>query len=333
MFELKAHYRETVTYQIYGVIGLIVLPFSIWALWIGNYLLALPPAITVVLSLSNAFYYRHKKTFLLPPILVSYMYVIDNMLAIWQLGVPALFWAYPTMLAFFVVHPRKVTQHLVPLLCICICSCCYFFAPPEYLPRVGATLFAMAILFQAAAGMMEQQYQETQRLSITDHLTGAYNRRYMDSKIEELIEDQKRNHTTSAMIGLDVDHFKSINDRFGHSLGDKVLVNLVELLQRRVRVLDKVCRSGGEEFIILLPGTTQDQAYTLAEDLRLEISKSKLLRDSNITVSCGIAALVPGDSRDVWLNRSDSALYKAKASGRNRVVIGQVSPSGTFATV
>lgn len=331
MFELKANYREAMTYQVYGFIGLILLPFSAWAAWSGNLMLAIPPAATALLSLLNGIYYKRRKAFFVPPVLVSLLYVGNNVLAIWQLGAPALLWAYPTMLAFYTVHTRFTAHCIVPLLYVCVCVSTYAFLPFEFLPRVAATLFAMAVLFHVAAGWVEQQFQEVKRLTITDHLTGAFNRRFMDSKISELIEDQKRNHSNAAMISLDVDHFKAINDHFGHSLGDKVLVGIVDLLHARVRVLDKVCRAGGEEFVILLPDTTQQQAYTLADDIRRAISESDLLNQSTLTISCGIAALMPGDNRDTWLKRCDQALYQAKQNGRNKVVIGQLNGREAFA--
>jgi diguanylate cyclase (GGDEF)-like protein len=331
MLELNATYREDMAYRVYAVIGLLILPFSLWALSKGNYWLGIPPALTAILSLFNVGYHRAKGCFLFSPVLISLMYIGDNVLVIAQIGPPGVLWAYPTMLALYWVHSPKIAQQIVPLLYVSVCFSAYMWLPLEYVTRVVTTLFMMGVFFHIASGLMEQQYQDVKRLTITDHLTGAYNRRFMDSKIDELIERQKRSRSIATMVTLDVDHFKSINDHFGHSSGDKVLMEIVQLLNSRVRVLDKVCRAGGEEFVILLPDTSEQAAYTLAEDIRRAISESNLLNQGQITISCGIAVLLPNDNRDSWLKRSDQALYKAKESGRNKVVVGPTKAKDAFA--
>lgn len=321
MLELNSNLREHMVYRIYAVIGSIIVPFGVWTWLQGNTWLGLQALATAALSLYNAAHFRMYRRFLVDPIIISLAYIAINVVSIREAGNVAVFWAYPTMLAFYWVHSRKIAQHIVPLFFVCVCLSVVFWLPPDYAVRITVTLLLMGIFFHIASGLMEQQYQDVIRLSITDHLTGAYNRRFMDSKIDELIERQKRFHASATMISLDVDHFKTINDHFGHSSGDKVLVEIVKLLTSRVRVLDKVCRSGGEEFVILLPDTTEQAAYAIAEDIRRSISDSQLINPSTITISCGIAALRPGDSRDSWLKRSDNALYQAKADGRNKVVI------------
>ncbi len=331
MIELNANYRDRMAYLLFGVIGLLILPFSVWALLAGYYLLAIPPAITAIVSLANSLFYRSTQKFLLPPVVISLFYTIDNVLVINELGAPGVYWSYPTMLAFYWVHSRKTAQQIVPLLYVSVCLTAYVTLPIEYTIRIAVTLFMMGVFIHIASGLMEQQYDNLKRLSVTDHLTGAFNRRYMDSKIDELIERQKRSDTCSTMINLDIDHFKKINDLFGHSSGDKVLIEIVNLLEARVRVLDKVCRAGGEEFVILLPDTEEQQAFKLADDIRAAICESHFLKEEKVTVSCGIASLIAGDDRDTWLKRSDQALYKAKENGRNTVVVSSNETHEAFA--
>lgn len=320
MIELKSNYREVMAYQIYTAIGFLVAPFSVWALFRGQLLLAIPPLATSILCIVNVFYYRKHQRFCVDRYVISLLYIIDVVIVVHELGAVGAYWAFPTMLALYWVHERRLATQMVSIFYVGVCVSAYLTVPLETAVRIAATMLTTAVFFNIAAGILEQQYEELKKLTVTDHLTGAYNRRYMDSKIDELIERQKRARAEASLIALDIDHFKKINDEFGHSTGDRVLVDIVELIRSRVRVLDSVCRSGGEEFVVILPDTSENDAKAVGEELRLSISITPLLRDSQVTVSCGISALVHGDTRDSWLRRCDRALYSAKRGGRNAVV-------------
>jgi diguanylate cyclase (GGDEF)-like protein len=170
-----------------------------------------------------------------------------------------------------------------------------------------------------------------ERESITDPLTGVYNRRYMDRRIEEEIARALRYAHPLSVLLMDVDHFKSINDRYGHQGGDEVLRHLGRLIMHAVREVDVVTRYGGEELLIIAPDTTLDTAIALAERLRLHSeSRELVLTDADadaqpqvlrITVSIGVATLHPDAANGgVLVREADEALYRAKAAGRNRVV-------------
>jgi len=327
MLELNTNYREHMAHRIYAVIGVMTLLFTLLLLLQGQILLGLYVGFIAALSLTNAIYFHLHQRFLINPIVVSIFYVVANVGGLATMGVKVVFWAYPTILALYWIHNRKVAQQIVPLFYVAVCTASYLWLPTELTLRISASLMMLGFFFHIASGFFEQQFQDVMRLTITDHLTGAYNRRFMDSKIDELIERRNRFGASASLISLDVDHFKTINDHFGHSSGDKVLVEIVKLLQARVRVLDKICRSGGEEFVILLTDTEEQDAYRLAEAIRRAISESNFLNQSKVTISCGVAALTIGDSRDTWLKRADKALYQAKQSGRNRVVLESRDPN------
>jgi len=156
-------------------------------------------------------------------------------------------------------------------------------------------------------------------LSITDPLTGAYNYRYFARKIEEEIERVRRNGNQFSLIMLDLDRFKSINDRFGHQAGDLVLQKVVETIKNRIRKIDVLARWGGEEFVILLPDTGIKNAASLAEELRIKLSGLNIPGVGKVTASFGVAGYCPGDTADQLLNRADRMMYEAKATGRNCV--------------
>lgn len=165
-------------------------------------------------------------------------------------------------------------------------------------------------------------YQEALQLSRTDPLTGLYNRRYFFELVQKEIERLRRFQHGFSLIILDVDHFKNVNDTYGHLAGDQALREIARLLKSVTRSIDSVGRFGGEEFIVLLPETNLYEALKVAERIRLAIAEmSLLINDAAIrcTVSLGITYTQDGDiAIDALLSQVDNALYKAKGAGRNR---------------
>ncbi|WP_024850409.1 sensor domain-containing diguanylate cyclase [Hydrogenovibrio kuenenii] len=164
--------------------------------------------------------------------------------------------------------------------------------------------------------------EELEHLIIHDELTGVYNRHYFNEALEEEIKRAHRYQVPFSMISFDVDHFKSVNDDFGHDIGDNVLIRLTKEVARSLRDTDKLCRVGGEEFCILMPETDLEDATVTAERLRKsvqEIPYSDVPRA--VTVSLGVTKLNRWDNASTLYKRSDIALYQAKGNGRNRVEV------------
>jgi len=161
--------------------------------------------------------------------------------------------------------------------------------------------------------------KELRCLSVTDCLTNCYNRRFFMQKLEEEIERAKRNGNKFSLIMLDIDQFKSINDRFGHNAGDLVLKSMAEMIKNRIRKIDTLARWGGEEFVLLLPDTPVENAARLAEELRESLSRMDIQGVGRVTASFGVAGYCPGDSVDSLVNKADNMMYEAKAAGRNCV--------------
>lgn len=155
--------------------------------------------------------------------------------------------------------------------------------------------------------------------SITDSLTNIYNRRFFIQMLEQEMERTRRNGNPFSIIMFDLDHFKRVNDRFGHATGDMVLKSLADMVKQRMRKTDCFARWGGEEFIILLPETYINDAADLAEELREKISSMTLPKVEHVTASFGVASHKPSDTIDTILLRADNMLYEAKTSGRNCV--------------
>ncbi len=171
-----------------------------------------------------------------------------------------------------------------------------------------------------------QLYQEVQRLANLDVLTGCFNRRhFMEKATEEVSRAMRYNHPLSLLM-MDIDHFKGLNDRFGHQMGDQVLCKLVLVCQKQVRSEDLLGRYGGEEFVVLMPETGAAGARLVSERLREKIEKMVINTPEtkcSITVSVGLTCLEKGfdkkNTLDTLIRSADKALYAAKAAGRNCV--------------
>ncbi|MEM7492619.1 MAG: PleD family two-component system response regulator [Pseudomonadota bacterium] len=173
--------------------------------------------------------------------------------------------------------------------------------------------------------ILRQRIDRGLELSILDQLTGLYNRRYMLNQLERWRQRVIGGHGDLSIVSLDIDHFKVVNDRYGHQAGDTVLETFARRLAKDIRPKDIACRPGGEEFLIIMPETDHDQAKAGAERIRLAISAAGFdIKDGTppleITVSAGVATYTdPNETISEFMHRADLALYEAKTSGRNQV--------------
>jgi len=179
-----------------------------------------------------------------------------------------------------------------------------------------------AVLYLKQAGLRKQlqaAYHQAERLAVTDKLTGVYNRHRLDETLAEETRKAERYDGGFGVIILDIDHFKHVNDRFGHRIGDLVLQTVVEVLQRHCRRSDVLGRWGGEEFLIVAPNADKATLLAFAEKLRAAIEAEPFSDVDHITTSIGASRYERGDNPDTLVKRADDALYDAKRRGRNRV--------------
>jgi diguanylate cyclase (GGDEF)-like protein/PAS domain S-box-containing protein len=168
--------------------------------------------------------------------------------------------------------------------------------------------------------------RELRRVAMTDPLTGLGNRKYLDGRLSALIAEYQNNASTAALLFMDVDHFKQVNDTYGHNTGDTVLRMVAQTMRYSLRATDTVGRWGGEEFIAILYGMQEKESLeaaaekvrTLVEFSRLDVTE----RGLTVTVSIGGTLLVPGDTPQSLVQRADELMYRSKQAGRNRVTIG-----------
>lgn len=194
---------------------------------------------------------------------------------------------------------------------------------PSALGHLFIAAGAMALPVYTLGAVMlvhDRMLGQAEHAANRDFLTGAWSRRALFEVAEAEIDRSARARRDLALVVLDVDHFKSINDRLGHAAGDAVLVDVVHCAQRAIRTGDYLGRIGGEEFAILLPETGFDAAQRIAERLRASLQQHSANSAVPYTVSVGIARYRRGESLQTLMRRADAALYQAKAGGRNRVV-------------
>jgi diguanylate cyclase (GGDEF)-like protein len=162
-------------------------------------------------------------------------------------------------------------------------------------------------------------------LSVTDELTGLFNRRYLTRALGDSMKLYRRYKTPFSLISLDIDHFKRINDSYGHLVGDRVLSKIGKLMKNRLRVTDIVGRMGGEEFLVILPNTSEEEAIQIADNFRQVVNQTEFLNEDYIPFVVAVSGGVLEMTDDVTsvedlLKRSDRLLYEAKESGRNMIL-------------
>ncbi|MGH6876921.1 MAG: PleD family two-component system response regulator [Rhizomicrobium sp.] len=176
------------------------------------------------------------------------------------------------------------------------------------------------------ADRLRQNVHLSVEMALTDQLTGLHNRRYMTRHLQTLLGNAASSGKSLAFLIMDVDHFKGVNDSYGHDVGDEVLREFAGRIAADVRAVDLACRYGGEEFVVVMPETDPSLAWTVAERLRLNVEMKPFAISCapgalNLTVSVGIAGSEgTRDTAEALLHRADQALYRAKRDGRNRVV-------------
>ena len=198
--------------------------------------------------------------------------------------------------------------------------------------RLGPIVLAVYALFgwllsnwvheRQALHHRTNEAEELGKKANTDPLTGISNRRAAGAWLEDMSKSARR----CAVIFIDIDHFKSINDNHGHDIGDAVLQEFAKLLRNRVRSHDMVARWGGEEFVILLSSLTKEEAVSVAENLRKQIEQADVPNLPNVTASFGVSHSQSGESVEATIKAADEALYRAKSGGRNQVCEAKYRP-------
>ncbi len=303
--------------------ALAILPFAINRLLNEEWLVAFVD-FAMVIGMSQVGYYvytRHETR--RSAVVLALVALIGVTMVIYLKGPTTVYWAYPTMVGmYFILPPRQAivlsglaTLILLPVLALRLEMLVFISVIITLIVNNGfAYIFAQG---------MHRHSNQLAEMTRVDPLTCAGNRRALDEKLNEAICCIRRVPQPVSLIFIDLDHFKTVNDTFGHAKGDQVLVSLVELVQRRIRETDSIFRLGGEEFVVLAMGAGQDVIKALAEELRVLIERTEFIKGHPVTASLGVAVHRQDEAIGQWLERADRALYHAKESGRNRVCTGE----------
>jgi diguanylate cyclase (GGDEF)-like protein len=313
-------HRDRFMQRLAYVVAAFVTPFAVNNFIEGRTTLGLSIAVMVAAFLADGIAIHLGKRPPLPFVLLLAPLFASLLLSIAQQGLIGMLWCYPGVLFCFFVLPRWSALGASAILVAAATPLVYHTADGGIALRFAVSLSLTAAIVHTITEVMRTLQHELEELAMTDPLTGALNRRQMETFLAEAVERHARSNAPASVLLIDIDHFKSINDRFGHDAGDKVLKALVALVKKRARRLDRVFRMGGEEFLVLLSDTRAADAVIHAERLRLLVSDAPVVDAFGITISIGVAECLANQSVEAWIKQADDALYFAKQEGRNRVV-------------
>lgn len=323
---LRDDFDLTIMLSVGTVAILVVIGFSVFRFLTGN----LPGAVVnglIVLALGSMLVYvlrggdtrRAGAVF----VLVTSAACVASTQMFGQTGT---YWTFMVLWLNFVLARRGLAVTASLLLVIAIAGQGSLFGTGT--ERAAYTVTALMVTAYAwfFSSRLALQRRQLEALAGQDPLTGAGNRRVMRQELDAAIGAGQEAGVPAVLAVLDLDHFKRINDVYGHEAGDRVLVRLAEIVRGRLRKTDAFFRFGGEEFVVLLPGTGLAEGRRLLEELHVLLGEGlgrPVEPAAVVTVSIGVAGLRPGEGWSGWLGRADAALYRAKEAGRNRVVVAE----------
>lgn len=242
------------------------------------------------------------------------------------LGLPGLMWMYPVLMSHYLLLHRRMA------VVVSIAAVGFLqlhgglFESGQERAVFLITTSVVALFAYVFTQRTDRQRVQLEALANQDPLTHAANRRAMDREMAIAVALLRRGQPGHGVLLLDLDHFKRINDDFGHEAGDAALIEFVRIIQRSIRLNDRLFRVGGEEFVVLVTGSNPADLATCAEKLRARVAEELRICGRPLTVSIGGAPLASGEDPQQWLARADAAMYRAKEAGRNRVVIDAQAP-------
>lgn len=283
----------------------------------GEWIAAIVDTVIVIgfIILGVYVYRTHRIRF--ASIAISLFCVSGVFTTVYLIGPHQAYWVYPTVMAvFYLLRPREALALAVITVAGLI---------PQLVGHVDShsattiliTIVVMSCFAFGFSLVTNRQREQLMTLATKDPLTGAGNRRHFDQKVLELANAKRRSSAVASLLLIDLDNFKDVNDAYGHTAGDRILKQVTEIINLRIRVTDTLYRIGGEEFVVVLEGQALDRASHLAEQLRTLIEANELLPDHPVTISLGVAELRADETPIDWLHRADEALYAAKNAGRN----------------
>lgn len=238
-------------------------------------------------------------------------------------GEPGLFWLYPVLVTSFFLTEARYAIFINIAAVVALMAHGVAFSSSVQMWSFATTAVVVSCCAYAFAYRNEDQRERLEHLATVDPLTGVKNRRSMDEELAVATSVAARNGISQGLVLLDIDHFKKVNDVYGHSVGDEVLKELVVLVQQNIRRSDQIFRFGGEEFVLLMSGVDQVGLRAVMHNLQEIIRRFLKHPGGPVTASFGVAVLEDNENAESWFSRADAALYKAKESGRDQVIYAE----------
>lgn len=304
----------------FHVIALLAItPFGLWMLWQGQFWHGLVTLLGCAAILLSTWLIWRQRAPLLARLLGCTLPSLAVLYFIQAVPAYAIMWSYPMVVFFYLYLEWRLALLFNLLFVLGLAIVAWTSLEWPLYSRFLATHLVIGAMTLIFARTLARQQQELRQAADTDSLTGLANRRAVQLALESWQRQRSRYGIPASLLLVDLDHFKSVNDRLGHQAGDQLLVQVAEVLRRRGRDTDLCGRWGGEEFVMLLPHTHAADAMIVAEAVRVAIATAG--QHTAVTASIGIAELQAEESQENWIARADAALYQAKSAGRNRVVM------------
>lgn len=330
----RAHvtkWKENTDFRITATLGVaiaaitLLLPIAILNIFTGNLYVAIGSIGIVCMLTANTFAISrdrdHQKLtlYVLVPAGMAFMvgvFVKD--------GIIGTLWCYPSVIACFCMLSEKRAWIAVGIILGTGFPMAWLSLPTEYAYRVVATLTAVSLFSGILVRVIDTQNKRLKEQLKRDPLTGLLNRLTLKTRLQAAISDKYKGGGCSSILAMDVDHFKQLNDTFGHEQGDVALCTLAGLILENLDSSDACFRTGGEEFLVLLRDVNENEAYRTAEKIRQMLENSEIIPDHYITISIGIATYDNDEDWTHWVKRADDNLYSAKRAGRNLVAVTDI---------
>jgi len=279
---------------------------------------ALTFAIVLLASGNSVSIYRRRLQ------IISFAYFFTLILAILSAGLilqgeTIIYWYYPFAFIILSIAEHRQARIMLALSILVFVPAVFFTTDAGIAARFSVTYLMVCIFGDIVVRLLDKAQAQQALLTLTDPLTGALNRRSFLSTLGDAAESCRREIGTASLVAIDIDHFKQVNDTLGHKAGDEALKNIVTTLLMRKRKLDRLFRTGGEEFIVLARNIEPGESIAFADSLRIAVEQANILDGQAITISIGIADYDIKQSIDEWIRQADTNLYEAKRRGRNRV--------------
>jgi len=298
---------------------LLILPFTIFRFLNGDYLVSLIEGSLMVTMMGIFGYVLKTRKVAGAALLLTALCLLVTVVVVNLKGPAAVYWYYPAALACYCIINVRMASIYNIIGVTLLFPALYTNMPITEMMIVFTTITMLCVFGYSFALQTRNHQTKLTHLAARDALTGAWNRRSLDESLLQKISSKKRNNHQASLLILDLDHFKHINDTYGHGVGDEILKKIADLIRSSIRITDKFYRYGGEEFVIVADSTDLEAASVLAESIRSRVEHSRIFSKEKITISLGIASINQADTAENWLNLADAALYEAKNQGRNMV--------------